>query len=132
MSLADLWEIPEADESIKTPTATLKEIAYYLSGKTDRVLSAHVRRSSVPSLEKVRITLHVVAPALHNYSVEVLRVEHRLFEAYPSVVQSSINDMRHIVDSESELLQVVENIIQSEEMIKILRALLIESQSGVS
>ena len=132
MKLEDLWIIPDPEESIRTPTVTLKEIAYQLSRKTNRVLSGRVGRTSIPRADLIVITLYVEAPALRNYSVEVLKVSHALFDAYPSHVESSINDLENQVNSEDELYDVVEKIIQSEEMIKILRALLNESQSATS
>ena len=130
MSHTSLWRIPEKAETTRTPTTALKEQAVFLSRQTNRILRADVTRYAMTRSGEVKVSLFVVAPSLNDYAVEVLEVRHGLFDTYPSHVESSINDIEEEVFSEEALLGVVETILHSEEMAKILRSLLSESQSG--
>lgn len=129
MPPTNLWKIPRAAENVRTPTIALKEQASLLSTLTDRILEAQVTRFALTSIGKISVSLLVKAPALRGYTIEVLELTHDMFGAYPSLVESSINDIEQEVYSEIELMAVVEEILHSEEMSKILNSLLSESQS---
>lgn len=130
MSNTSLWNIPKRAETTRTPTTALKEQAVFLSRQTNRLLRADVNRLILTHSGEVVVSLYVVAPSLNEYAVEVLEVRHNLFESYPSVVKSSINDIEREVFSEEELMDVVATILNSKEIANILGSLLSEAQSG--
>ena len=126
MTVNNLWKLPENITSERTPTVILFEQAPFLAKMTNELIRAHVSRRILSNT--VSVTLRIEAPALENYTVHVLNVQHDFLSPFPSRVRSSINGIRENVESEDELLDVVRNVLESEEMQNMLSSLLRESQ----
>ncbi len=127
MTVENLWKLPENTATERTPTAILSEQAPFLAKMTNELIRAHVSRR-ITAKDAVSVNLIVEAPALGSYRVFVLNVQHDLISPFPSRIRSHINEMSEEVESEDELLDVLRNILESEEMQKMLSSLLRESR----
>jgi hypothetical protein len=125
----NLWGELPADAELRTPTQLLKEQASALSDATRGALEGVV--SVAHQQEKFVITLSILAPALENYSYEVLYVEHPL-QMYPlKVVPSYARYMvsEHIAcANEAELEAAVQQVLQSRRVRQVVTTLLAHSR----
>ena len=96
---------------------------------TDEVLEGEVRRSAAfrdPS--RVEADLYILAPALRRYRVKVLSVNYALTDAYPARVSSSIDEGEWDAKSEADLESILEEILSSCNVRKVIFSLITESQ----
>jgi hypothetical protein len=125
----DLWgEIP-SHETIRTPYTILKEQASLLTQKTNGLLIGEVSRDqkyNVSKQREIQVTLLIKAPSLNNYTYWVLEVEHPI-QLYPLSVQD-LAGTNPLLDcsSEEEFEQALGNILSSQEIKRVISALLAE------
>ena len=85
MSPKNLWgKLPDSSD-VKPPITILREQATALKSATNGVLLGDVRALTAGG--NFRAVLYVVAPALNNYRLEILEIEHPV-SFYPISISS--------------------------------------------
>src|SRR2546428_606499 len=122
----NLWgDLPPTDD-IRTPKQILKEQAVALSDMTKSMLYGDVGVQN--TRDQFLLTLRIVAPALENYTYDILSVLHPL-EVYPLKVWpswSSSANAKECVNAESFETALTE-ILQADRTRRVVAALLAQS-----
>lgn len=123
----NLWGKLPVDDKIATPVSILRQQGAVLSELTGGLLTARVTSTPV-SMSGESLIMHafaIVAPALSNYSVEVLRVFHAPI-LYPAKVRPMLVEVPRLdeVADESGLKAKLTEILQDEKVHAIVRSLL--------
>jgi hypothetical protein len=126
MSANSMWGDLDEFANIKTPKMVLEEQARLLTEATGSVLQGEVDVD--PLGTSFVITLNVLAPALGRHRYALLRVQHDL-NLYPLEVKDNIQNASHTCESEEGFLSVLEKILSSAEVRKILGTLISQSRS---
>ncbi len=112
----------------RTPFIVMQEQASFLKAATDGLLIGRASRELEIVGDKVRVSMDVVAPALENYFIEILEISYDASRLYPVRVRSSISRISRLVSSESELKEVLSEILTSDEVRTVIGNLISESQ----
>ena len=140
MSAENLWgEIPSTG-TLKTPIAILREQAGVLGAMTNNVLEgdASIGRKGT----RFQLTLVIVAPALDNYRMAILGVEHDMtlypltitdfIGAYPRTDIEEVMGVTHEIrcKDEGEFKSELRTILSSDPVHRIIQSLLSQSQAA--
>lgn len=121
-----LWgELPVVD-AIRLPVIILREQATKLTELTNGLLQGEVTTRKVH--DELRHNLLIVAPALDNYSFNVLSTRHGVI-AYPVIINSFATQKEYNSSNEKEFVEAIANILSSAEVHKTLGALLAQSKA---
>lgn len=127
MPMQNLWGSFDDVETIRTPALILQEQAGLLGKLTNEVLEGEVRRESVQTLDGFAVSLYIVAPALQEYHLHILRIFHRV-SMYPVKVEDSINGYIYNASDEAEFVEALRGILSSEKVQHAIAALISEAQ----
>ena len=129
MTVQNLWGDLVGLDTARTPAVILQEQAGLLGKLTDEVLSGEVRRNNeTRNPESLIATLYVVAQALQQYSVSVVRVDYSLVSPYPVNVESILDGREWKAGSQKRLEEVLGEILSSDVVRKVISSLIAESQ----
>lgn len=118
----NLWGEWTPPKNLRTPYATLKEQAAILDKMTDGLLMGDIQRSQEGNTVVIRF--RIKAPALNNYTFSVLDVRHSV-KLYPVNVLDQTGEIAPSnCEDEEEFEQVLHQILSSEEVRKVVAALL--------
>ncbi|MFN8512567.1 MAG: hypothetical protein U0232_16585 [Thermomicrobiales bacterium] len=134
MSIRNLWgEIPTESE-IKPPVTILREQATILGERTGNIIQGRVLTEPHFSTtmnfkgSPLQYGLYLLAPALDNYLYKVLEIRHDL-QMYPVEVISSVAENIPPCQNEQELLVVLETILSSPKIHRVIAALITQSRA---
>lgn len=132
MTVQNLWGDLVGLDTARTPAVILQEQAGLLGKLTDEVLVGEVRRiNETRNPESFIATLYIVAPALQQYSVSVVRVDYSLVSAFPVNVDSILDGREWKADSEKQLADILSEILSSDVVRKVISSLIAESQMSL-
>lgn len=114
-------------KKIPTPRVYLQEQADKLYKVTDYILEAKVQSQSKSYLRELAYRLDVVAPSINNYTKEIIAIQHDL-EPYPLIVTDYVNDKEYECADESNFLEILETILSSPKVRKLIESLISHSQ----
>ena len=112
----------------RTPSLVLGEQASLLQGATNEILLGRTHRNVLRAGSLVVVALQVIAPALQQYSVEILQLSYKASMPYPVSVRDVFSDSDGTAESEHELRDMLRQILTSDEVRTILASLIAESQ----
>lgn len=125
-TIPDLW--PELEQSqVVPPIAILREQAAALGRKTNYLLEGRVETITV-SGDRFAHSFYVVAPALGDYTYKLFTIEHGP-DQYP-VTAPPLETKRFMprivekIESKTELLEYIRQVLNSDETKKIVGSLL--------
>ena len=126
--IKNLWgELPVKD-SIRTPYIILKEQAFILNEATNQLLIGHVEKIVLkrnPSYD-FECVLEIKAPSINNYSISVVEIKYPI-TIYPLIISSQVaEDSYQECRNETELNQILEKILSSSEVKRVVLGLLSE------
>jgi len=120
MNTPNLWPDFES-ANVQTPRKILLEQAAFLGEKTAHILRAEV--ILVPtSKQRFRYTLNIVAPALNNYRVHFLSIDHE-HSIYPVSVITSEGHIS-MAYNEKEFIMLLKAIFNNKETIDLVNKLI--------
>ena len=126
MAVENLWGDLPLDDIQPTPLAILKTQAIALEEQSRGLLTGRVNTTSGINSEEKEVFIHIfslLAPALGNYSVEVLRAVHPI-ELYPVRLRDSMSDRIVVAHDDAGLKEQVGRILQSDRLRQVIKSLL--------
>ena len=121
MPTKNLWgDLPVADK-IRTPFSLAREQATFLDEMTHGALIGRVDREAAEG--RFGMVLRIVAPSLNNYHYNVFRVDHDV-TLYPLDIVDITNSDVYTCEDEGEFVQMMENILTSEKVRRVVTGLL--------
>lgn len=125
----DLWPESFGGLDIETPISILRKQAAFLGTKTGNVLEGYVSKEMDDEGDFV-LTFYLIAPALQNYRYKLLSVWHKV-TMYPVHTFAREEENRKPVElnNAKELKNYLQKKFASEETLKIIRSLIVQSQS---
>jgi hypothetical protein len=130
MASENLWGELKDVQELRTPTLILKEQALYLGEMTGHTLVGRVT-STIGLPTTFDIYLKIVAPSLNDYTIDIINIEHE-FDLYPAKVFDLIGEERYDAENEAELLEALKDILSSDKIQRIVRALYVQSKQAPS
>lgn len=130
--IRNLWGNLPVENNIRTPYLILKEQASLLTEATNGLLIGNVDRETLTNNSKYdfECMLEIRVPSIDNYSISILEVYYPVFNIYPSLVINKIVDSKQYnCDTEEDLYTVLEQILSSTEVKRIISSLLNEIRS---
>ena len=127
MEEKNLWGNLENIEKVKTPIGILREQGALLTDATSGILKGTVTLNE--SYGSIDARLYIVAPALDNYSYEIANLSYSPKELYPVIVNSTFLDKYEECKSEETFCKVLEKILSSPEVSKIIQSLISQCES---
>lgn len=127
MEEKNLWGNLENIEKVKTPIGILREQGALLTDATSGILEGTVTLKK--SYETIYANLYIVAPALDNYSYEIVNLSYSPKQLYPVRVGSTFLDKYEECKSEETFCKVLEKILSSTEASKIIQSLISQCES---
>lgn len=128
MPLRNLWgEIPQPEE-IRTPYTIIREQAALLEEVTDGILQGRVRKVQDEDTKSFTYFLDILAPALDDFVFRVLMIRYEI-TLYPVAVKDFVNDMNDECDTEERFVEVLEKILGSDEMKRVISGLMSQIKS---
>ncbi|RZK18399.1 MAG: hypothetical protein EOO56_16175 [Hymenobacter sp.] len=121
-----LWGELPAVEAIRLPVVILREQAEKLNELTNGLLKGEVPTGKTH--DGLRHHLLIVAPSLDNYSFSVLQVTHGII-VYPVFVYDTVGETNYRCDNEDEFIKVISEVLSSDSVHKIIKALLAQSKA---
>jgi hypothetical protein len=124
MASKNLWADLSQLEIVRTPRTVLLEQAQYLTQAAKGLLEGRVDDESIDlAAAGFRFDLNVRVPALNNFSVNILWIEHGL-ELYPVrlMARRPVRDVS--CANESEFEKAIESVLSSPEVKTLLSRLL--------
>ncbi len=142
-AVSSLWP-PVIHSEALSPFAILESQAMALAEQTKKVLIGEVRESEDKENEIGSVSLDLVAPVLDNYRRRVLTISHTIGLYYPATVgadcfRPNILDAiggvspferkkpRNEASSDEELRQLVQQVLQSSEVVSLAVSLIARS-----
>jgi len=127
MTTEDLWgELPNADSTVK-PSTLLREQASLLASKTSNVLEGVVNEFNTGTTSVLGFSFLIRCPAMDNYTFQVLSLTHDLLNIFPVSVRDKVGAARYEATDENELRRILKEIFTSNEVRRIIAALLREA-----
>lgn len=124
----NLWgTLPDAGE-VKTPLSILREQSAFLGEMTDYLLQAEVEVTT-QSINELSATLFILAPALDNYKVGILRISHGL-AMYPVIFTNLVSGNDVGAQDEQVYLNALKDTLSSDAVQKIIVSLLVNLRSS--
>ncbi|MED3994645.1 hypothetical protein P4647_08270 [Peribacillus frigoritolerans] len=135
--MPDLWGFKKIDKSDLqgTPHGLLKEQADFFDKKTDDYLYARLKNRKLPSAVDDKYyfatNFDIVAPQLDGYSYTLLTIYSMPESDFPVAISNNstkkeeweIEDYDHTCNNEKEFVEVIKEILQSQETMSIIRNL---------
>lgn len=112
----------------RTPSLILQEQANFLRGATRDLLIGNVRRHISGTGSTISASLRIVAPALQNYSLEILELSYDASMLYPVRIRNLFSDNPGMASSEDELKEELGKILTSDQVRTVIANLIAESQ----
>ena len=122
----DLWGNIDTEAPSRTPVSILKEQATLLGRKTGNVLEARVETANLGEMFLHKLVL--VAPALDNYTFELLKFYHPI-QLYPVSPDSSAPMPRELLPDEESFVKWLGAKLSSAETHRVIANLLSQSRS---
>lgn len=125
----DLWGDISPAETLRTPTAILREQASLLAQKTRGLIEGDVRVRARG--DEIEIGFYIVAPSLNNYHYHVLDLTHTL-DIYPvEVFDRGIadTDQPKTCTNEKSLVEEIKRVFEQDRVRAVLRGLLAQIHS---
>jgi hypothetical protein len=131
MSSKNLWGDVTSAAPVRTPTTILKEQATALTEMTKGTLFGKVNVST--DLEGgFEILLSIIAPAINNYTFEVVLVEHGI-ELYPAKMVAAWDRFKPGKEvkckNEDELTDALGRILGSDQVTRVIMSLISQSKA---
>jgi len=124
MSEESLWGELPIEEQVETPAWILKQQAMALQKVTHGILDARIVTTNMG--EELEHAFRIVAPALGNYSTEILTVRHPA-ELFPVEVRANWGAWREAKDADDLKLKLKE-VLQSDRTRRVVRGLVAQSR----
>lgn len=112
----------------ETPFILLQRQADFLRSATLGVLEGRATRRYSSVGRPVEASLHVIAPALQNYSVEILQVRYDASRIYPISMRDFYSERFYAATSESDFEEKLRTVLTSEQVKSVIGNLIAESQ----
>jgi hypothetical protein len=134
MSIRNLWGDIPMESEIKPPVTILREQATILGDRTNNIVQGRVvTEPTFPSAtdfkdSPLQYGLYLLAPALDNYLYKVLEIRHDL-GLYPVQIMSTVAEHIPACRNEQELLKVLEMILSSQKIHRVIAALIAQSRA---
>lgn len=131
MSSKNLWGDLTSAVPVRTPTTILKEQATALTEMTKGTVFGKVKVSTSTG-GGFEILLYIIAPAINNYTFEVVFVEHGI-ELYPAKVvpawdrYTSAKQVK--CKNEDELTDALGRILGSDQVTRVIMSLISQSKA---
>jgi hypothetical protein len=125
-TIPDLWPTTLTKPVIRTPLAILREQGEFLARKTEGLLRALVRTTNLDGTFVHVFYLH--APALDDYTYRLFEVRHPI-QFYPLTITADRLNGRYEAASERELMDYLRTILGAEPTLKVIGALLAQSEA---
>ncbi len=126
MAENSMWGDLSKQEAFKTPESYLREQAEILGTATNSVLMGDV--SVFKTSSGYRMALDVVVPSLAYYRRTVFTTSQGVGE-YPATIRDLINDRSYECANEQEFLSVVEQVLSSPGVQKVLSTLISQAEA---
>jgi len=127
MSAENLWgDLPKAGD-LRTPITILREQASVLGDATNNVLVGDVITGR--RLEGFRLSLGIVAPALDNYRIAILAVNHDM-TLYPLLVTDLLSGGEIQCADEEAFKAALKDILSGPRVHQVINSLLSQSQAA--
>jgi len=127
MNKKNMWGNFKDFKTISTPKKYLEEQAKKLYKATNYILEATVSTKSGQTFRELAYSLDIIAPVINNYQKEIIKIQHNL-APYPLFVTDSVNDKEYECADESNFLEILETILSSPKMRKLIESLITHSQ----
>jgi hypothetical protein len=114
------WTIPDV-QNVRTPASILAEQAAALTEQTRGVLNGRVQTTSGSGAFAYDLT--VIAPALGNYTFNVLQIQHGI-ALYPLTLKNYLLNTPMQLPDEAQFLAKLKEILSSEPMVRVIGGLL--------
>jgi hypothetical protein len=129
MTSNDLWGNLPDEETFAVPVRLLADQADLLGQKTGNLLEARVNPISLATTKNLAYELEILAPALDNYSITILRVRHPI-ESYPVQVESMVDEHTKLeAADEAQFSAILSQILGSNEVRRIIASLIAQSKA---
>ena len=125
MCAKNMWGKLDDLEPIKTPTLILKEQGTLLFNATNGVLFGKTILETAG--DKFFITFDIIAQYLNEYRYTLLTVRHGL-DVYPLKVGDKVHNVEYSCETEERFVEIVEHILSSTEVRKIIQTLISQSK----
>jgi hypothetical protein len=125
MAKNSLWGDLSKQEAFRTPESYLREQAEILGATTNSVLMGDV--SVFKTSSGYRMALDVVVPSLAYYRRTVFTTSQGASE-YPAAIRDLITDRSYKCANEQEFLSVVEQVLSSPGVQKVLSTLISQAE----
>lgn len=128
--IKSLWGDLPTESSVRTPYVILKEQASILTEATNGLLFGHVSRKSIQEENYSNYDFHcwldIEVPSINNYSISIVEIKYPI-DIYPLEIYSPVvggkPDKCH---SEEKASKVLEQILSSAQVKRIILGLLSE------
>lgn len=127
MEEKNLWGNLENIEKVKTPVGILREQGALLTEATSGILEGKVNLHI--SYGTLSADLNIVAPALDNYSYEIVSLSYNPKQLYPVSVGSTFMVQYEECKTEESFYKVLEKILSSPKVQKIIQSLISQCES---
>ena len=125
MTAPNLWGDLSNLEAVRTPASILREQAQKLAELTDYTLNGDVTVGKYG--DRFQVTLRIVAPALNDYRLELIRVVHPI-DIWPLQMRDVLAEEDYEASSEQEFVTHLGEILSSAQVKRVIAMLI--SQSG--
>jgi hypothetical protein len=120
------WKIPVSEGTLRTPVTLLREQAALLGNETGGALRGFVGQGIAPS-GYFGFSFGISVPALNNYTYLILTIIQPPL-MYPLTVKSPTLNFEENIENEEQLEAALEKILGSEEMQRVIAALLAQAK----
>ncbi len=125
MCAKNMWGKLDELEPVRTPTLILKEQGNLLRNATKGSLAGVTTLQTLG--DEFLIDFDITAFYLNEYRYTLLTLRHGL-DIYPLTMQDKVHDVAYSCESEEIFVQVVEQILSSTEVRKIIQTLISQSK----
>jgi hypothetical protein len=125
MCAKNMWGKLDDLEPIKTPTQILKEQGNFLYGATKGILNTETTVQTIGN--RFSIDFDIVAPYLNEYRYNLLTIGYGL-DFYPLKMVDKVHNVTYECESEEHFIAVVESVLSSREVRKIIQTLISQSK----
>jgi hypothetical protein len=125
MTAPNLWGDLSNLEAVRTPASILREQAQKLAELTNYTLKGDVSVDKYG--DRFQVTLHIVAPALNDYRLLLIKVLHPI-DIWPLEMRDVLAEQDYEASSEEEFVTVLGEILSSAQVKRVIAMLI--SQSG--
>ena len=112
----------------ETPYILLQRQADFLRSATSGILEGRARRRYSSVGRPIEASLHVIAPALQNYSVEILRVSYDASRIYPITMRDFYTERYYTAVNEYDFEEKLKVVLTSDQVKSVIGNLIAESQ----